>query len=86
MDKEIIEIFRIGKKRWMCFETRPVPVKSDDRSAENTVPDDGSRSKDSESFGKVFLSLYPRKTGRSASKIAEKLSQSERRNQEVGHK
>ena len=56
MDKEIIEIFRVGDK--MKIPQNQVKVKFDSQSTKNMVVlDKSSRLKDSEILSKVILSL-----------------------------
>ena len=64
MDKEIIEIFRIGKKYENASKPRPVLVKFDNQTTKNMVLDNSRRLKDSEIFSKVILSLHLSKEDR----------------------
>ena len=77
IEKEIFEMFRIGKKVEESSKPRPLLIKFESLETKNMVLDNSSRLKDSESFNKVILSLDLSKEDREDCKklLADKLKE-----------
>ena len=67
IEKEILEIFRIGKNVEDSSKPRHLLIKFESLETKNMVLDNSRRLKDSDSFSKVMLSLdLSKETGRTA--------------------